>query len=134
MQVPDSPETRCAKRLCFSRTSICWGYMLATAKAREREFRSVADTCASGEEGALLQGTLLLVRVAHGLGRGRGEGEGASRQVGRWCLQDLLSVRDGYDPLPLRQQLLESGPGKRAGFNIAVRAARQTQFTGLLPF
>ena len=70
VQVPDSPETRCAKRLCFSRTSICWGYMLATAKAREREIRSDADTCASGEEEALLQGTLLLVRVAHGLGRG----------------------------------------------------------------
>jgi len=108
--------------------------MEKTAKVREREIRSAADTCASGEEGALLQGTLMLVRVANGLGRGGCDGEGASRQGGRWCLQDLLSVRDGYDPLPLRQQLLESGPGKRAGFNIAVRAARQTQFTGLLPF
>ena len=134
MQVPVSPETRCAKRLCFSRISICWGNMLDTAKAREREIRSASDTCAIGEEGALLQGTLLLGRVAHGLERGRGEGEGASRQGGRWCLQDLLSVRDGHDPLPLRQQLLESGPGKRAQFKITVRAALQTQFTGLLPF
>ena len=55
---------RCAKHPCFSRTSTCREGMLATAKTRERDSRSAADTCASGEGGgASLQGTLLFVGV-----------------------------------------------------------------------
>jgi hypothetical protein len=43
---PNVPE-RCAKRPCFSRTSICWGDMPNTAKVRARENRMSADTCST---------------------------------------------------------------------------------------